>query len=129
MERAQADRFIRALHRLETDGDLEEIVSLFAPDAELRNPVIPRPLRGEEGVREFWDTYRRTFREVHSDFRKVAESDDTAILEWTSQGVTAQGREFRYDGVSVVEFADGRVRSFRAYFDPGGLAEEMAGRH
>ena len=48
------------------------------------------------------------------------------MLEWTSRGRLAHGTEFAYDGVSVVEYEDGEVRRFRAYFDPTALGHHVA---
>lgn len=125
MTRGDVETFIAALNRLESDGDVDGIASLFSEGAELRNPTAVRPERGREGARRFWETYRRTFKEVHSEFRNVVESDGTAILEWRSRGRTDGGREFDYDGVSVVEFEDGRIRRFRSYYDPADLGEQL----
>jgi ketosteroid isomerase-like protein len=116
-----ARRFIDALHRLEEQHDLDGMAALFADDAETSNPTDDTPHRGVEGARRFWDAYRRSFTEIHSEFRNVATDGDVAILEWRSRGHAAEGAPVDYDGVSVVEFADGRVRRFRAYFDPSAL--------
>ena len=117
----KAERFIEALRRLEEGGDLEAMVPLYADGARLSNPTDERPHEGPDGARRFWGAYRAAFADVHSEFRNVVETDDVAILEWRSRGRTADGGDFEYDGVSVVEFADGRIRRFRAYFDPNEL--------
>lgn len=41
------------------------------------------------------------------------------------QGRMSEGAPIRYDGVSVVEFRDGKVQRFRAYFDPSALKTQM----
>jgi ketosteroid isomerase-like protein len=75
------------------------------------------PLHGREGARKFWRTYRDSFEEIHSDFSKIVESDDAAMLEWTSKGRLRGDRPIDYSGVSVLELRDGKVRRFRTYFD------------
>lgn len=125
MANRHADQFIEALHGLEEQGDLERMISMFSDQAELRNPTDDDPHRGRQGAQTFWDTYRRSFQEVHSDFRNVTETDDAVMLEWTSRGRLADGSPVEYDGVSVVEFQDGRIRRFRAYFDPSDLGEQI----
>ncbi len=126
MAERPTDRFIEALHALEERGDVERIASLFTEDAELRNPTDPRPHWGPEGARRFWGSYRRSFAEIHTEFRHVVEADGTAMLEWESRGRTSRGGPIRYDGVSVLEFEDDRVRGFRSYFDTRELAEQLA---
>ncbi|HEX7051399.1 MAG TPA: nuclear transport factor 2 family protein [Longimicrobiales bacterium] len=127
MASERVDAFIDALHRLEDGRELEPIVSLFAPDAELRNPLHHRLHCGRAEVQEFWETYRRTFRVLHSDFRRVIEGNGIAALEWTTRGEAVDGHAFSYDGVSVLEFRDRTVGRFRAYFDTRRLAEQVGG--
>jgi len=118
---AKAQRFVEALYRLEYKGDTDSIASLFADDAEVSNPTDDEPHRGREGARAFWSKYRQSFDHVHSAFRNIVEADDAALLEWSSEGRTAAGDDFAYDGVSVLEFERGEIRRFRAYFDPRAL--------
>lgn len=128
MPNGVAGRFIGALHRLEDQDDVGAIAELFAEGADLRNPAHAPKERGQEGARRFWRAYRGTFREIHSEFRNVVETDRAALLEWRSRGRTAEGRPVDYEGVSVLEFEDGRIRSFRAYFDPTELGHQLGGR-
>ncbi|WP_437589307.1 nuclear transport factor 2 family protein [Sorangium sp. So ce1000] len=122
---SKASEFIEALRRLEESGDVEPMARLFAPDAELSNSTISRPLHGPDGARNFWRSYRHTFGEVRSEFRCVVESDEAAILEWTSRGKLSHGGEFSYDGVSVIEHPAGAIRRFKAYFDPRALGLQL----
>lgn len=124
MADSRSEDFIQALRRLEEDSEIDDMVSLFAEEAELSNTTDTEPHRGREGARRFWETYRRSFEDVHSDFRNVAEAADVIMLEWTSRGRAAEGAPFEYDGVSVVEFQDGMIRRFRAYFDPASVLEQ-----
>ncbi|MES2521344.1 MAG: nuclear transport factor 2 family protein [Gemmatimonadota bacterium] len=121
MAGAQAQQFIDALHRLEERHDLNGMVALFGDDAEVRNPTDSSAHQGVDGARHFWDAYRRSFEEIHSEFRSVVENDGVVMLEWTSRGRAAKGAPVEYDGVSVVEYRDGKVQRFRAYFDPSAL--------
>lgn len=113
-----AREFIDALHALETQGDVERLVALYRDDSRTSNPHDDRPHEGRDGARRFWNAYRDSFERIHSEFHNIVENDDVAILEWTSDGRMATGDPVRYDGVSVVEFGDGGIRRFRAYFDP-----------
>jgi ketosteroid isomerase-like protein len=121
MAAPNAQQFIDALHRLEEEHDLDGMIALFAEESETSNPTDTAPHRGPDGARQFWDAYRRSFADIHSEFRNVVVSDDVAFLEWTSRGNAADGAPVEYDGVSVVEYQDGKVRRFRAYFDPSAL--------
>jgi ketosteroid isomerase-like protein len=110
------DQFIDALHRLESDRDVEGIASLFSQDAEVSNPLVHREEGGTHAAREFWSQYRDAFDDIRSDFRSVRDADGVSFLEWHSEG-SIDGKSFRYDGVSVLEQANGKIAAFRAYFD------------
>jgi ketosteroid isomerase-like protein len=125
MGQERAKTFIDALHRLEEATDVEPIASLYAEDADISNPVTRHEHSGPDGAREFWSAYRGTFEEIRSDFHNVLENGDTAVLEWTSRGRAADGRDIQYSGVSVVEWDGERISSFRAYFDSRHLGEQL----
>jgi ketosteroid isomerase-like protein len=119
------EKFIDALRRLESDRDLEPIVSLFADDCELGNVVTSEPFRGREGAREFWTAYRETFGEMESKFRNEIVANDRAALEWVTDATGADGRPVTYEGVSILEFSGDRIRRFNAYFDPARLGRQV----
>ena len=122
------DQFIDALHRLESDRDVEGIASLFSQDAEVSNPLVHRENGGIHAARDFWSQYRDAFDEIRSDFRSVRDAEGVSFLEWHSEG-SADGKPFRYDGVSVLEQADGKIAAFRAYFDTRHLPTTRAQSH
>lgn len=120
-ERAQ--RFIDALHDLEQNGEekVDGIVALFSDDAKLTNAALARTddgYEGRDGVRTFWAEYRKQFGDVRSHFSHVTSSDDAAGLFWRTEGTYADGAPLAYDGVSLLVFdADGKISSFRGYYD------------
>jgi ketosteroid isomerase-like protein len=118
-------QFIDALQVLERDRDPTGITSLFTENSEVGNIVSSRDFIGLEGAREFWETYRDTFGEVASTFRTVIVSDGQAALEWTTTGTSAAGAPISYEGVSILEMADGKITRFRAYFDPHDLGLQI----
>ncbi|HWS89526.1 MAG TPA: nuclear transport factor 2 family protein [Pyrinomonadaceae bacterium] len=129
MSEQVAKRFVEALGRLEAGRELETMVGLFAPDAEVGNVVSPEKFRGREGAREFWGAkYRDTFGEVRSTFRNVFATENRAALEWTTEGTANDGTPVRYDGVSIIETDGGEIRRFCAYFDAGALGRQLTGR-
>ncbi|SER49295.1 nuclear transport factor 2 family protein [Rhizobium sp. NFR03] len=113
---ALADTFISALHRLESDRDIDTIANLFANDASVSNPLVSYDDGGVDAAKTFWSHYRDAFDEISSEFRAVTDTDGVAFLEWRSRG-SVDGEAFDYGGVSVLEEADGKISSFRTYFD------------
>ena len=117
-----AKKFIDALHKLESDRDLETIVALFDESAEVSNVLTEdRPMN----AREFWSGYRDNFDTIQSKFRNEIITDDRAALEWTSEGKSSEGKEFKYDGVSVLEISGEKISRFCAYFDPNNLGQQI----
>jgi len=118
-------QFIDALAVLEGERNADRITALFGPESEVGNIVSPRQFSGVEGARAFWEAYRDTFGEVASTFRNVIVSDGRAALEWTTAGTSSAGTPIAYEGVSILEMADGKITRFRAYFDPSDLGRQI----
>jgi ketosteroid isomerase-like protein len=132
MSNPVAQAFMQALQSAEALGDPRVVAHVFADDAELSNLTAHGPRRGREGAERFWAEYLQTFGQVRSQFGHVIETDDTAVLEWSSQGTLADGQPVRYRGVSILETDGDRVRRFRTYYDTAalhGLTQHAAPAH
>lgn len=126
MTQQVAYRFIEALNALEQDGEVEPIVATFAEFCELGSPIIPEKLNGKAQAREFWTGYRAANRHIRSTFRNIVIGDTSIALEWTAKGVSRSGKEFHYDGVTILDTAGLRITHFRTYFDSRVIQEQMA---
>ncbi|HEX8287548.1 MAG TPA: nuclear transport factor 2 family protein [Pyrinomonadaceae bacterium] len=122
MAEETAKKFIEALHKLEADRDLETITGLFDEAAEVGNVVT-----NDKNLdpREFWQSYRDNFDRIESKFRNEIITDSTAALEWTSTGTSSDGKEFQYDGVSILEIDGDKITRFHAYFDANQLGRQI----
>jgi ketosteroid isomerase-like protein len=57
----------------------------------------------------------------------VAETDDAVVSEWTWAAThTETGKRLSMKGLSVFEFSDGKVASFRQYFDMAAVMAQFA---
>jgi len=124
MSQEVADAFVKALRKLEENEDVEALVEIHTEDCEVGNVSVPQTFRGHDGLREFWTEYRKTFGEMKSTFRNVFATEDGTALEWTTEG-TSNGEDVSYDGVSILEIEDGKVRRFMAYFDTRDLTPQV----
>jgi len=124
MSREVADNFVAALWELEKNENVELLVEIHTEDCEVGNVSVPETFDGHDGLREFWKEYRRTFGEIKSEFRNVIATEDRVALEWTTEG-TSNGDLVSYDGVSILEIEDGKVRRFMAYFDTCRLTNQV----
>ena len=127
MAKPTADEFIAALRQVEDAGNVDAIAALYADDSRTSNPTEHEPQTGVDGARTFWEAYHKSFATIHSRFHSILESEDRAMLEWTSDCETAAGVKTSYDGVSVFETANGKITRFTAYFDPADLTATPGG--
>lgn len=110
--------FAEALHRLESTGDLEAFLDVFADDAVLVRPEPGGVEHGREGAQRFWQAYLDQFSQVASEFARVVQDGSLGELEWVAEGALASGRPITYAGVSLLELDDaGRVTRFATYYD------------
>jgi ketosteroid isomerase-like protein len=126
-----ANLFIDQLHRLE-EGDpsgVDEMVRLFADDAQLSNPLIEHDTSsrsGREGIAHFWQEYKSSFRDIHSEFTDVTVGPHSAGLFWESSGTDVSGKPLQYKGVSQLLLNEaGKIRSFTGYFDTAALRQRQ----
>jgi ketosteroid isomerase-like protein len=113
----RTEEFADALHELESGGDLDAFVAVFADDVELYRPETSQHLDGIGGARSFWEQYLATFDHISSDFSRVVDGG-VGVLEWTSTGELAGGTPISYAGVSLLDFDEaGKVTRFATYFD------------
>lgn len=97
--------------------------SLFTDEAELSRPELDRAHGPTSDVAQFWKTYLDEFEQVSTDFDRVEEAGDLAVLEWTSSGALSTGRPIDYRGVSVLRFEDERVARFSTFYDTAAFIE------
>ena len=124
MSKEVAGNFVEALRLLEEDRDVEALVKIHTEDCEVGNVSVPGSFKGQDGLREFWTEYRKTFGEIKSTFRNVFATEEGAALEWTTEG-TSDGESVSYAGVSILEIEGDKVRRFMAYFDTRDLTPQV----
>jgi ketosteroid isomerase-like protein len=120
-----AYRFVEALAALEQRGNIERMLDTFAESCEIGNASNPEKFHGKDGAREFWTSYRTAFRDMRSTIRNIITGDDSIALEWTARATDGAGKEFHYDGVSIITVRGHEITRFRAYFDTKKLGERM----
>jgi steroid delta-isomerase-like uncharacterized protein len=94
-----------------------------------------------EGIESWLDLLAKQndpFSEIETSLHLVAETDDTVVTEWTWAGthtgtieadgfeLPATGKRISMKGLSVFEFTDGKVASFRQYWDNAAVMAQFA---
>ena len=125
-DNARAQRFADALQKFESSGDTADIVEEFASGAELTRPEADRG-DSETDASTFWEAYRAQFDGIETTFSAVDETGDRGVLEWSSTGSLASGRDITYRGVSLLTFdGDDKVARFATYYDTAAFIEPTA---
>ena len=106
---------IRRFWEIQDDGDYSALVSLFADDAQLVDPVYGT-FDGREAIAAFMSKMNVEISEMGGSFRLVdMEGDDrTAWAQWE---FVTDGKPPR-QGVGVYRVADGHLTYYRDYMNP-----------
>jgi len=127
-----AQQFIDALHALERGDEksVGDLVALYSDDAQITNAALKlagKERHGQDGAHEFWTEYRRTFKDIYSDFAQVTTNDKSVGLFWTAKGTGTEGKPIEYDGVTLLVFnEDGKIKQFRGYYDTRSLDKTVS---
>jgi ketosteroid isomerase-like protein len=123
------------------EGDVRPIELLFTPDVVGTGPVLNVSSRDEltTGIK----ARRGELLDVEIAFAPLEVGGHQAAVEWVASGVNAggvrlepsrmgpgaaAGRRVRVRAVTVAEFEDGRICSFRSYWDDLSQVPEQPGR-
>ncbi len=121
-----AEQFIAALGEVESGGDLEPMVALYAEGCEVGNVTMSHHEQGVEGAHTFWKNYQATLGKARSVFRNRIYGENRAALEWETEGHNQHDKPIRYEGVSILETDGDKITRFYAYFDPHKLGQQIA---
>lgn len=123
------NEFMKRLQDAERTRDTKRLSELFAEDAELLNltrpishtkqsdPTSSPPSIPSFPPQQFWSQYLHAFSNIQSHFTEVMDDGRTAVLEWHSSGQLPTELPIEYNGVSILEYENGRITRFRTYYD------------
>jgi ketosteroid isomerase-like protein len=119
----------------DTSADLE---TLFTDDVVGWSPYAT--VSGLTALADLSALREAAFSNVVITFRGLDEVGNKAFAEWLVEAdhtgplvlgedavLEATGRHLQLPGVTVADFRDGKIRSFRTYFDDISLIEQIAG--
>ncbi len=122
-----AERYMETLDVAERTGKLDDLVALFAEDAEVRSLAQDVAYKGRDGARKFWEAYLSAFGRIHSAFHHVIEGGRGGVaLEWMSEGVLPSGDPIEYRGITVLELENGLIKSLRSYYDTAAFVRPVS---
>ncbi|MGH9024542.1 MAG: nuclear transport factor 2 family protein [Acidimicrobiia bacterium] len=111
--RATVDAYVDGYTR----ADREAVISLFAPDAELHDPVGTPVHVGADGIRNFWDQVRSLTETIKLVPQEIVVCGNEAVMIVAIAAGT-EGAGVRMNAVDVFEFDDAaKITRLKAYWD------------
>jgi ketosteroid isomerase-like protein len=137
MSESRKDVLSKALEA-EVGGAPVDLGTLFTDDVAGWSPYAT--VSGLAALADLAALREEAFSNVVIMFRGLDEVGNKAFAEWLIEAdhtgplvlgedaaLEATGRHVKLAGVTVADFRDGKIRSFRTYFDDASLIEQIAG--
>ena len=137
MSESRKDVLVKAIEA-EISGEAADFESIFTDDVVGWSPYMA--VSGLAGLSALAAIHEMAFSNVAILFRGVDEVGNRAFAEWVIEAdhtgpflldddvaVEATGRRVQLAGATVADFRDGKIRSFRSYFDDLSLVEQIVG--
>ena len=137
MSGSRKDVLLKALEA-EVGGASVDLGTLFTSDVVGWSPYAT--VLGLAGLADVAALREEAFSNVVITFRGLDEVGNKAFAEWLVEAdhtgplvlgedavLDATGRHVKLPGVTVADFRDGKIRSYRTYFDDASLIEQIAG--
>ena len=134
---SRKDVLMKALEA-EISGGSDDLGSLFTDDVVGWSPYAT--VSGLTGLEELAALRDLAFSNVVMMFRGLDEVGNKAFAEWIVEAdhtgplvlgddaaLEATGQRVQLAGVTVADFRDGKIRSYRTYFDDLSLIEQLVG--
>jgi steroid delta-isomerase-like uncharacterized protein len=123
----------RFFHDLISGGNLDQISELISPELVMHLPLLPNPVRGQDGLKRFITTFRHAFPDIRYALEREMSDGNMAAIRWTMtathqaefQGVPASGNVVHLQGVHIFRFCDGQIAEIWINENDLGLMEQL----
>ena len=98
--------------------DTQGVMSYFADDATLEDPVGTPAVRGKEAITAYVDAFSSHFSQMKIYSIDIKVRGQEAAVTWRFRFKTKTGNVFFLDGVGIFKFnGEGKIESEREFFD------------
>jgi limonene-1,2-epoxide hydrolase len=103
--------------------DVEAYLAMWAEDMTFQSPLHQPPLRGREAFARLVRQSMAIMKPEAFDVRHLAVRGRTLLAEWRIAAVHRDsGQHVEWEGMSVADIEDGRIKRWREYWNPADLA-------
>lgn len=124
----------RQIDELWSQGKLEVVDDIYAPDFVDRSPGLPPGIAaGREGVKQFVSMFRSAFPDIEGGTDELIAEGDKVVVRWSAQathqgefmGVPASGKRVSFSGTSTYRIAGGKIAEEWTHADILGLMTQI----
>jgi steroid Delta-isomerase len=106
--------------------DADAFANTFAEDGTTFDPVGAPGITGRDAIRGFLQNICKNFKSVGLTEDYVFVAGNGAAVKWTGRGISAGGKEVKFEGVDVFEVNDdGKIQTVRAYWNPAEMIAQL----
>jgi limonene-1,2-epoxide hydrolase len=107
--------------------DVDAIVEFFTEDAVYINIPMDPPNRGKAEIRSFIEGFIGMAEKLEFVIHKQVEGADGVVMNERTDRFKINGRWVELPVMGIFEFKEGKICSWRDYFDLGQFSAQMAG--
>ncbi len=116
-----------------TQGNLDLVDEIYAPDYVGHDPTMPEDVRGVEGAREFYSMYRSAFPDAQITIEDQIAEGDMVATRWTGRGthqgellgVGPSGNRVEVPGITISRIEGGKVAEEWDNYDALGMMQAI----
>ncbi|BCM94221.1 hypothetical protein IAD21_06124 [Abditibacteriota bacterium] len=124
---------VRYFSELMSQGKMEVIEEIFAPNLSFHIPTLPEPIRGHDGMRGFVTGLRTGFPDIQFTIERHIAEGDKAAARWfiegthegTFLGMPATGNHIKDQGVDIFIFSGGKIAEIWVNENDLGLMKQL----
>jgi steroid delta-isomerase len=126
MNREELEGLIKGYFETVRSMEMERLITFFAEDATLEEPVGRPAAAGHDQIRRLLKGTSKIFNrfDMNTDFIRLIPPE--AVVKWTTVAETHGGLEVSFQGISYFKFRDdGKILQMRAFWYAEELVEKL----
>ena len=123
----------REAEEIFSQGNLDAVDKIYAPDYVGHEPTTPEGIRGLEGAKQFAAAYRNAFPDLQLTVEdQIAEGDKVATRftargthQGELEGITPTGNQVEMKGIVISRISEGKIAEDWTNFDALGMMHQI----